>query len=110
VLAFDLAERIGFKSTQFGFLLGAAAIGLVFGAGILGHWGDRFHHKPLPLIGFLSMAFVLAIFTFTKYKWLGLGLSGFLGLGSLIDWRTDANRHSYFYTGINARQSFRISK
>jgi len=84
VLAFDLAERIGFKSTQFGFLLGAAAIGLVFGAGILGHWGDRFHHKPLPLIGFLSMAFVLAIFTFTKYKWLGLGLSGFLGLGASL--------------------------
>jgi len=84
VLAFDLAERIGFKSTQFGFLLGAAAIGLVFGAGILGHWGDRFHRKPLPLIGFLSMAFVLAIFTFTKHKWLGLGLSGFLGLGASL--------------------------
>jgi MFS family permease len=84
VLAFDLAERIGFKSTQFGFLLGAAAIGLVFGAGILGHWGDRFHHKPLPLIGFLSMAFVLAIFTFTKHKWLGLGLSALLGLGASL--------------------------
>ena len=84
VLAFDLAERIGFKSTQFGFLLGAAATGLVFGAGILGHWGDRFHHKPLPLIGFLSMAFVLAIFTFTKHKWLGLGLSALLGLGASL--------------------------
>lgn len=84
VLAFDLAERIGLKSTQFGFLLAAAGVGLVFGAGILGHWGDRFHHKPLPLIGFLSMAFVLAIFTFTKHKWLGLGLSGLLGLGASL--------------------------
>ncbi len=84
VLAFDLAQRIGLKSTQFGFLLAAAGVGLVFGAGILGHWGDRFHRKPLPLIGFLSMAFVLAIFTFTKHKWLGLGLSSLLGLGASL--------------------------
>ncbi len=84
VLAFDLAQRIGLKSTQFGFLLAAAGVGLVFGAGILGHWGDRFHHKPLPLIGFLSMAFVLAVFTFTKYIWLGLLLSAVLGLGASL--------------------------
>lgn len=84
VLAFDLAQRIGLKPTQFGFLLAAAGVGLVFGAGILGHWGDRFHHKPLPLIGFLSMAFVLAVFTFTKHIWVGLGLSAVLGLGASL--------------------------
>lgn len=84
VLAINLSERVGLKSTQFGFLLAAAGVGLVFGAGVLGHWGDRFHHKPLPLIGFLSMAFVLAVFTFTKYIWLGLILSGFLGLGASL--------------------------
>jgi predicted MFS family arabinose efflux permease len=92
VLAFSLAERIGLKSTQFGFLLAAAGVGLVFGAGILGHWGDRFHNKPLPLIGFLSIAFVLAVFTFIGQKWLGLklsiglglGLSAFLGLGASL--------------------------
>ncbi len=82
VLAFSLAERIGLKSTQFGFLLAAAGVGVVLGAGVLGHWGDRFHHKPLPLVGFLSMAFVLAVFTFTKDKWLGLGLSSLLGLAA----------------------------
>lgn len=84
VLAFELAERVGLKSTQFGFLLAAAGIGLVFGAGILGHWGDRFHHKPLPLIGFISMALVLAIFTFTRHIWVGLGLSTLLGLGASL--------------------------
>jgi MFS family permease len=84
VLAFSLAERIGLKPTQFGFLLAAAGIGLVLGAGILGHWGDRFHHKPLPLIGFLSMAFVLAVFTFTEHIWLGLTLSAVLGLGASL--------------------------
>ncbi len=84
VLAFNLAERIGLKSTQFGFILAAAGVGLVFGAGILGHWGDRFHHKPLPLIGFLSMAFVLTVFTFTHDKWLGLLLSAVFGLGASL--------------------------
>jgi MFS family permease len=84
VLAFNLAERIGLKSTQFGFILAAAGVGLVFGAGILGHWGESFHHKPLPLIGFLSMAFALAIFTFIHDKWLGLLLSAIFGLGASL--------------------------
>lgn len=84
VLAFSLAERIGLKSTQFGFLLAAAGIGLVFGAAILGNWGERFRHKPLPLLGFLSMAFVLGVFTFTQHIWVGLALSGILGLGASL--------------------------
>ena len=82
VLAINLAQEIGLKSTQFGFLLAAAGVGMIFGAAILGHWGDRFHHKPLPLIGFLSMGFVLGAFTFTQQLWLGLALSALLGLGA----------------------------
>jgi predicted MFS family arabinose efflux permease len=82
VLAIALAEEVGLKPTQFGFLLAAAGIGLMVGAGILGHWEDRFHHRPLPLIGFLSMAFVLIMFTFTHSLLLGLGLSALLGLGA----------------------------
>lgn len=84
VLTIDLAADIGLKSTQFGFLLAAAGVGMVFGAGILGHWGERFHHKPLPLIGFLSMAFVLAVFSFVNSLWLGLGLSALLGVGASL--------------------------
>lgn len=84
VLAIQLAEEIGLKSTQFGFLLAAAGIGMVVGAAVLGHWGERLHHKPLPLIGFVSMAFVLGIFTFANQLWLGLGLSALLGLGASL--------------------------
>lgn len=84
VVAIDLAEEIGLKPTQFGFLLAAAGVGMVAGAGVLGHWGDRFHNKPLPLVGFLSMGFVLAVFTFTKDLWLGLGFSALLGLGASL--------------------------
>ncbi|XHX79942.1 MAG: MFS transporter [Stenomitos frigidus ULC029] len=82
VLTIDLVEEIGLKSTQFGFLLAAAGVGMVFGAAILGHWGDRFHHKPLPLIGFLIMAAGLTVFTFTQSLWLGLCLSALLGVGA----------------------------
>lgn len=82
VLAINLVEEIGLQPNQFGFLLAAAGIGMVFGAGVLGHWGDRFHHKPLPLIGFLCMAFALSMFTFTTNLWVGLGLSAFLGIGA----------------------------
>jgi predicted MFS family arabinose efflux permease len=84
VLTIELAAEIGLKSTQFGFLLAAAGVGMVFGAAILGHGGDRFHGKPLPLIGFLSMAFVLGVFTFVNSLWLGLGLSAFLGIGASL--------------------------
>nr|WP_290227715.1 MFS transporter [Trichocoleus desertorum] len=84
VLAINLVEDIGLKANQFGILLAAAGIGMVLGAGVLGHWGDRFHHKPLPLIGFLCMAFALSMFTFTTNLWVGLGLSAFLGIGASL--------------------------
>jgi predicted MFS family arabinose efflux permease len=84
VLTIDLAAEIGLKSTQFGFLLAASGVGMVLGAAILGHWGDRFHHKPLPLIGFLSMGFVLGVFSFVNNLWIGLGLSALLGIGASL--------------------------
>lgn len=82
LLAIDLAPEIGLQ--QYGLLLAAAGVGIVIGAAVLGHSGDRFHNKPLPLIGFLSMAFVLGGLSFVHSRWLGLGLSGLLGLGGSL--------------------------
>lgn len=84
VLAISLSGKIGLKETQFGFVLAAAGVGMVFGAGLLGHFSDRLHHKPLPLIGFLMMGFVLGMFAFTRYLWLGLSLSAMFGLGASL--------------------------
>lgn len=84
VLAIRLAEEFGLKEKQFGFFLAAAGVGMVFGAGFLGHWGDKLHHKPLPLIGFLMMALVLGVFTFTHNLLLALGLCGLLGVGAAL--------------------------
>ena len=83
-LSIRLAAKFGLQEKQFGFFLAAAGVGMVLGAGILGHWGERFHHKPLPLFGFLSMAFVLAVFTFIRNLPLALGLSILLGLGAAL--------------------------
>jgi MFS family permease len=84
VLSIALTTEIGLPAKQFGFLVAAAGIGLVLGAGMLGHWGHRFHHKPLPLVGFISMGIVLAIFTWVDRIWVGLLLSGILGFGASL--------------------------
>ncbi|PMB15336.1 MFS transporter [Fischerella thermalis] len=84
VLAIQLAAEFGLKEKQFGFFLAAAGVGMVIGAAILGHWGDKFHHKPLPLIGFLMMAVVLGTFTFVHKLSLALVLSAVLGIGAAL--------------------------
>ncbi len=84
ILAINLVEEIGLEPTQFGFLLAAAGVGMVFGAGLLGQWGDRLRHKPLPLIGFLIIAASLSAFTFTTDLRIGLTLSVLLGVGGAM--------------------------
>jgi predicted MFS family arabinose efflux permease len=84
VLAIRLAEEFGLKEKQFGFFLAAAGVGMLLGAAILGHWGDKLHHKPLPLMGFLAMSLVLGVFTFTHNLLLALGLCALLGIGASL--------------------------
>lgn len=85
VLTFSLAPQIGLQSEkQYGFIVAAAGIGIMLGAGVLGHWGDAFRHKPLPLFGFLTMAFALSAFSFVSNLWLGLGVSALLGIGAAL--------------------------
>ncbi|NJM68957.1 MAG: MFS transporter [Scytonema sp. RU_4_4] len=82
VLAIRLAEEFGLKGKQFGFFLAAAGVGMVLGAAILGHWGDKLHRKPLPLIGFLIMALVLGVFSFTHNLLMAFALCALLGIGA----------------------------
>ncbi|MBW4620156.1 MAG: MFS transporter [Cyanosarcina radialis HA8281-LM2] len=81
VLSIPLAEEVGIP---FGYLLSALGIGMVLVAGVLGHWSDRFHHKPLPLIGFLTASFALTVFNFTRSSTITLGLSAILGAGAAL--------------------------
>ncbi len=88
VLAALIALAPGFLKTinenqrEFSFILSCAGVGLILGAALLGQWGDRLNHWPLPLIGFLSMGFVLISFFFVTQLWLILLLSVLLGWGA----------------------------
>jgi predicted MFS family arabinose efflux permease len=84
ILAIELTAIVGLEPKKFGFLVAALGIGLVFGAGILGHLGQRLQTKNLPLIGFIGMSLMLAIFTFVSNLWMGLLCAAFLGLGAAL--------------------------
>lgn len=56
VLAVRLAEVMpALKSSQFGFLLAAGGVGMAIGAFGVGHYGQRFSHGQLSLIGSTGM-------------------------------------------------------
>ncbi len=84
ILAIKLTAEVGLEPKQFGFLVAAAGIGLVFGAGVLGHWGNRLQQKSLPLIGFVGMSVVLAVFTLVNDLWMGLLCGAVLGFGASL--------------------------
>ena len=81
-LAIGMAARLHLAPEEFSSFVAAAGVGMVIGAAILGHFGYRLHHKPLPLIGFITMAFSLGLFIFIDNQPLALGLCIFLGIGA----------------------------
>jgi MFS family permease len=84
ILAIELTAEVGLEPKQFGFLVAALGIGLVFGAGILGHFGQRLQQKSLPLMGFLGMSLTLGLFTLVSSLWMGLLCAVVLGFGASL--------------------------
>ncbi|PSB04160.1 MFS transporter [Merismopedia glauca] len=84
ILALALAGKLGLKDTQGVYLISGWGIGMVAGAGVLGHWGDRLHHKPLPLMGFIIVAFILATYTVVDKIEIALISSIFIGIGASL--------------------------
>lgn len=83
-LSIKLTSEVGLKPEQFGTLVAPLGIGLVLGAGILGHLGGRLQQKSLPLIGFIAMGITLIAFTFVNDLWLGIVCAGILGVGASL--------------------------
>lgn len=81
VLAVRMAEVIpGLKSSQFGFLLAAAGVGIAAGATLLGQYGQRFSHTQLSLYGSMGIAAsLIGLSVFTKQLWIVLLLITLLG-------------------------------
>ncbi|MBD2385898.1 MFS transporter [Cylindrospermum sp. FACHB-282] len=83
-LAIGMAAKLHLAPEQFSFFVASAGVGMVIGAAILGHFGHKLHHLPLPLIGFLIMALALGLFIFVQNLSLALGLCIFLGVGAAL--------------------------
>jgi len=81
-LSIGMAKKLSLAEEEFSSFVAAAGVGMVIGAAILGNFGHRLHNKPLPLIGFLIMAFSLGLFIFIDNQPLALGLCIFLGVGA----------------------------
>ncbi|WP_267384607.1 MFS transporter [Cyanobacterium sp. uoEpiScrs1] len=82
VLSVRISETIpGLKAEQFGFLLAFGGLGMAFGAGILGNWGEQFRKNQLGLWGSLGMAVSLVGLSLSiDSLWLTLLMTAFLGL------------------------------
>ncbi len=84
-LSLNLAEVVTNNRDDFGFFIASVGVGLAIGAFILGQFGDRFVHRPLPFVGFIGMAIGLFMFAFVSNLWVGLAVGCFIGInGSLV--------------------------
>jgi MFS family permease len=80
ILTVRMAEILGLKASQFGFLLAACGVGLASIAAILAYKGQRFSLAQLSLWGSMGMAISLVSLSFsTRSLWMALVTIGCLG-------------------------------
>ncbi|NEQ30772.1 MAG: MFS transporter [Leptolyngbya sp. SIO4C5] len=86
VLAVRLAEVITvLKSSQFGFLLAMAGVGMAIGAALIGQFGQRFARSQLSIFGSAGITTTLLGLAFlAEQLWLCLLLIGLLGVFAAI--------------------------
>jgi predicted MFS family arabinose efflux permease len=84
VLSIELTKLIGLPQEKFGFLVAPAGLGMILGAALMNVLGDRIHHKPLPLAGFLSVAAVLGLMTQVRSLESAIPLSILFGVGAIL--------------------------
>ena len=84
-LSINLAEVVTGNREEFGSFVASVGVGLAIGSLLLGKFGKKFIHRPLPLIGFMGMSFGLLMFAFVTNQWLAWLIGGFIGVhGALI--------------------------
>lgn len=81
ILAIGVAGVVGLKEQQFGFLIAAASVGLVIGAGSVGQYGNRLPRPLLALGGSLVMGVMLIALAWVHTLWPALILTLLLGIG-----------------------------
>ena len=75
-LSLNLAEVVTGNREEFGSFVAAVGVGLAIGALILGKFGKKFTHRPLPFVGFIGMAIGLLMFAFVTNQWVAWFIGG----------------------------------
>jgi MFS family permease len=84
-LSLNLAEVVTGNREEFGSFVASVGLGLAIGAFILGKFGKKFTHRPLPFIGFIGMAIGLLMYAFVSNQWVAWLIGAFIGVnGALI--------------------------
>ena len=93
----NLAEVVTGNREEFGSFVASVGLGLAIGAFILGKFGKRFVHRPLPFIGFIGMAIGLLMFAFVTNQWVAWLIGAFIGVNGaliVIPMRTTIQEHT----------------
>ncbi|NUN64534.1 MFS transporter [Pseudanabaena biceps] len=96
-LSINLAEVVTGNREEFGSFVASVGVGLAIGALILGKFGKKFTHRPLPFLGFMGMAIGLMMYAFVTNLWVAWGIGTFIGInGALIvlPMRTTIQEHT----------------
>ena len=84
-LSLNLAEVVTGNREEFGSFVASVGVGLAIGSFILGKFGQKFVHRPLPFIGFIGMSLGLLMFAFVTDQWIAWAIGAFIGVhGALI--------------------------
>lgn len=96
-LSLNLAEVVTGNREEFGSFVASVGVGLAIGALILGKFGKKFAHRPLPFIGFIGMAIGLMMFAFVSNQWVAWLIGTFIGVNGaliVIPMRTAIQEHT----------------
>jgi MFS family permease len=99
-MIFYFYDTLLWTTVQFGVVVGAYGVVMVFGQMVLGHLSDRWGRKPVILLGLVpNLFFYIGLAVLTDYNLMIL-VAAFAGLGNALI----APAVSAFYLDITARQ------
>ncbi|PZU93709.1 MAG: MFS transporter [Pseudanabaena sp.] len=96
-LSINLAEVVTGNREEFGSFVASVGVGLAIGALLLGKFGKRFAHRPLPFLGFMGMSFGLLLYAFVTDLWLAWAIGAFIGVNGafiVVPMRTAIQEHT----------------
>jgi len=99
-MVFFMYDELGWSTAQFGMVVGAYGLAMVFGQTVLGRSSDKYGRKPMILIGtLLNSVLYIGMATATSFQ-LMMAYATFAGLGAALI----APALSAFYLDITAVQ------